>query len=132
MNGSYGQYLRAMMPFISSAPTSPPEQEPNPARDIDPARSEAVFRSYHHRFGRPPTLDELRGALGLETGEPVPVVQVRPSDQTTTMAAQRVPEPWEVDAVRQAYQRQFGRLPTEEELHRDLGLTRDPTNSFLK
>jgi len=60
MNGSYGQYLRAMMPFISSAPTSPPEQEPNPTPDIDPAQSEVVFRSYHHCLGRPPTLDEWK------------------------------------------------------------------------
>ncbi len=80
MSSLYGQYLRSMMPFISSAPASPPEQEPNPTPDIDPAQSEAVFRSYHHRLGRSPTLDELRGALGLETGEPVTVVQARPGE----------------------------------------------------
>lgn len=79
---SYGQYLRSIMPFISSAPAvSPRPTADNP--DVDPAEAEAVFRSYHHRLGRPPTLEELRGALGLETDEPVTVVQARPDDAGT-------------------------------------------------
>ena len=78
MSSLYGQYLRSMMPFISSAPAASPEQEPNQTPNIDPAESEAVFRSYHHRLGRAPTLDELRGALGLETDEPLTVVQAQP------------------------------------------------------
>jgi hypothetical protein len=66
-----------MMPFISSAPAVPPEQAGAANTEIDPAAAEAVFRSYHHRLGRQPTLDELRGALGLETDEPLTVVQAQ-------------------------------------------------------
>ena len=60
---SFGQYLRSKMPFISSAPAMPPEQESNPAPDIDPTQAEAVFRSYHHRLGRPPTEEEFMASV---------------------------------------------------------------------
>ncbi|MGQ0675008.1 MAG: hypothetical protein ACT4N4_02835 [Rhodospirillales bacterium] len=136
MSGLFGHYLRGMFPIISSAPATPPAQAEDASSGIDPAAAESVFRSYHHRLGRPPSLDELRQALGLEANGPLAArfseVESPRVGSTAFKASLRTPDPWEVEAVTRAYLHQLGRPPTDEELRRDLGLARDPANKFLQ
>jgi hypothetical protein len=86
------------------------------------AAAEQIVRSYHHRLGRPPTLDELRAALGLEADEPIrfrapePASYAQPSQPASSTAAEEV--------IR-SYRNRLGRPPSMDELRASLGLETD-------
>ena len=80
MSGLYDRwYMSDLMPWGGQTPapaaenpySAAPLPEPEPALSPDPAAVEQIVRSYHHRLGRPPSLDELHAALGLETDQTV-------------------------------------------------------------
>lgn len=62
MSNPYGQYLRSMTPFISSAPAAG-ETASMPVRPVDPRAIDRAVRSFHNRLGRPPTEQELNQAI---------------------------------------------------------------------
>jgi hypothetical protein len=85
----------------------------------DAAAAEQVVRSYHNRLGRPPSLDELRAALGLEPDEPIvfqapePAAYAPPSQPASSTAAEEV--------IR-SYRNRLGRPPSMDELRAAVGL----------
>lgn len=105
------------------------------------AARDAAIQSFRNRYGRIPTEADVEQLI--DGFLPPDLRALRPQrawlrsqepsrSGATYFERQRVPEPWEVDAVTRAYLSQLGRAPTSDELDRELGLSRDSRNSFLQ